>query len=439
MNELAKSKTAKHRVAANKWYADNKESANREKIKKRIKDGQMSVRPTSILKYKLLEYTEENNKPLYNKLIKNYPEYSKQLSAQETVAKGGKKSYVGKGKPAMTIMEMEEAFDEATNWKDGKPLEQVTRDGYKSRLRTLMSQLNCEGDVIKCFREARKVIEFDQALHPKGTRHNLIAIKALIRASEKFKKGIGERAVKIYNEWAMKGYEQSLLWEENKTKDPALDWKKFVDNVEAYSKKHPDNEDGILMSLYAKFPLRDDFGDIKIYITKEEAKEGVKDHPNQNYYIIHDGILSLASYKNSKKWGRRDYKVGSKLRERIWDMLVNREAKYKAHNLPSKKTTILKIVDGKPVKKSVKIVKKTKQVEKLFEYPKSKLSGYIRDITKKVAKMPMSINDIRHSRVAYGFDKEELNINERRNLAKLMLSSLSELEHVYKRQYKAED
>ena len=32
MNELAKSKTAKHRVAANKWYADNKESANREKI-----------------------------------------------------------------------------------------------------------------------------------------------------------------------------------------------------------------------------------------------------------------------------------------------------------------------------------------------------------------------------------------------------------------------
>ena len=215
-------------------------------------------------------------------------------------------------------------------------------------------------------------------------------IKSLKNVDEDISNYIINRIFQIFKEEHKKNEEETddkVDFEQVKLK-----WKDYLNFVDRIMKndKIP-KKFKILFSLYKIFPLRDDYGNVLLTDKDLDNKT--------NFYNVKTKIFHLNDYKTISKFGSKKYQVPDYISKLILEEYENGN-KY--------------------------LVGKTKDTK----YALGSLSSTIKDRSKSYFGEKFTINDIRHSIIAFYDDKS---VKKKKQLADTMLHSYSSQYEIYKR------
>tara|TARA_R110000796_G_scaffold131_3_gene618 strand:+ start:53 stop:958 length:906 start_codon:yes stop_codon:yes gene_type:complete len=215
-------------------------------------------------------------------------------------------------------------------------------------------------------------------------------IKSLKNVDEDISNYIINRIFQIFKEEHKKNEEETddkVDFEQVKLK--WKDYLNFVDRI-MNDNKIP-NKFKILFSMYKIFPLRDDYGNVLLTDKDLDNKT--------NFYNVKTKIFHLNDYKTISKFGSKKYQVPDYISKLILEEYENGN-KY--------------------------LVGKTKDTK----YALGSLSSTIKDRSKSYFGEKFTINDIRHSIIAFYDDKS---VKKKKQLADTMLHSYSSQYEIYKR------
>lgn len=215
-------------------------------------------------------------------------------------------------------------------------------------------------------------------------------IKSLKNVDEDISNYIINRIFQIFKEEHKKNEEETddkVDFEQVKLK--WKDYLNFVDRI-MNDNKIP-NKFKILFSMYKIFPLRDDYGNVLLTDKDLDNKT--------NFYNVKTKIFHLNDYKTISKFGSKKYQVPDYISKLILEEYENGN-KY--------------------------LVGKTKDTK----YALGSLSSTIKDRSKSYFGEKFTINDIRHSIIAFYDDKS---VKKKKQLADIMLHSYSSQYEIYKR------
>tara|TARA_R110000796_G_scaffold66976_2_gene153925 strand:+ start:496 stop:1404 length:909 start_codon:yes stop_codon:yes gene_type:complete len=167
------------------------------------------------------------------------------------------------------------------------------------------------------------------------------------------------------------------------------DYTKFVDDI-IEDDKVP-NKIKIMFSLYKVYPLRDDYGNVKLTIKDLDNK--------QNFYNVKTQMFHLNDYKTFSKFGNRKYLIPDYIAK-----LIKTEYDSGAHYLVGKNNT--------------------------QKFALGSLSSTVKNRSGKYYGEKFTINDIRHSVVTFYEDKS---VKKKKQLADNMLHSYATQYETYKR------
>ena len=167
-----------------------------------------------------------------------------------------------------------------------------------------------------------------------------------------------------------------------------IDWLNYnqkVDDINKLPISKKNINEILLFNLYRYFPIRDDFGNVKL--VDEDLDENVK----QNFYNFYSNTLHIREYKTSKKYGEKKFVLNNLL-----ESLINIQLELgKEYLICEDDNTLIK--NGK--------------LNKFFT--KKSINHFDK---------PLTINDIRHSVISH--HNQFSSIKKRRQLAEIMTHSL---------------
>lgn len=133
----------------------------------------------------------------------------------------------------------------------------------------------------------------------------------------------GEKSQKQKDNWLNKDELEGILAEEEKEYEEALEKKRGILKPHTYL----DLQNFILLSLYMKFPLRNDVHNMKVIMKSKWNKFGNAKKTDGNYLVINktDAFLILNDYKTAGTYGQKKIDLGEDLTDLINDFLKFRE------------------------------------------------------------------------------------------------------------------
>lgn len=174
--------------------------------------------------------------------------------------------------------------------------------------------------------------------------------------------------------------------------DAKLKWSDYTQFVDRLMKNDTvPNKIKIMFALYKVYPLRDDYGNVKLTIKDLDDK--------QNFYNVKTKVFHLNDYKTVSMFGPRRYEVPDYIAK-----LIKEEYDKGAHYLVGKKNT--------------------------QKYALGSLSSTLKNLSKKYYGEKFTINDIRHSIITSYEDKS---VKKKRQLANIMLHTYAAQYETYRR------
>jgi len=175
----------------------------------------------------------------------------------------------------------------------------------------------------------------------------------------------------------------------------------FWDDVLARKGKIEDSEDAIIYGFYTdKAPRR--LQDLFLLKVWEKSVGGLKRASKDfNYVRVEDGEVMeiiLKNYKTYNKYGEYDMKTTEEYKEKIMEYIEERGLKHGNLLFP-----------------------------KYQDQPKQ--TQLVKSVFKRIVGKPMTMCDLRKSMVSYYWD--DLNLNQKKELAKLMATSVGVMEEWY--------
>lgn len=209
-------------------------------------------------------------------------------------------------------------YNEAISALNQLDINENTKKKYKQDLQRLMTLTNCNDNIIKCFREHKKLIEtINTSTKPNGESYAINTKKSLFQMilylidnlHLPITKTIKEHYKKQFEIYKISSSDETAKKQANTTIIPFDDYlEKIKDKFGVNSKEY------VLSSLYKEVTLRDDFI-LKIVSSIKETQDKKK-----NYIIVPKrGNLNLIvyNYKTSKKYGEINVKLSTPLSKLI--------------------------------------------------------------------------------------------------------------------------
>ena len=299
-------------------------------------------------------------------------------------------------------------IDELTN-KDDKPLSDITKNIYKRRIKNL-DLIKVLQDLIKFKNNKNKInqilkdieLQKSKKLKKEYSKHrsveDFVLLNQLIDNIDNVYENLNEYVLNRINQYITELIKLKQDVKEQKTgfDELKINWTNYLNKTRDLS-DDPDvpNKIKILFNLYKTYQLRDDYGNV--LLTDKDLDDNI------NFYNVKTREFHLNKYKGTAmtKYGPKVYKIP----EYIADMITN---EYNDGN---------KYLIGK---------------SKNETHSGGHLSHLVKEASKKYFDIEFSINDIRRSIVSYYHQNK--NINKRKQLATIMLSSYSEQLKTYNRE-----
>ncbi len=179
--------------------------------------------------------------------------------------------------------------------------------------------------------------------------------------------------------------------------EEVIDWKILQKAEKTIAKKFPNSQNHLIVALYIELPIRDDFGEVKI-INGDPPKD------KKNYWDIDSSTFYLRKYKTATKYGPKKYKMSKKLNNIIKHL----------HDEDDRDYIIVKESGG--------------------IYTGGKLgSKNISDAFDEGGVKGVSVNIIRHSRVANLLNNPKSTNSQKQDLADRMLHDIATQQFIYTR------
>jgi len=133
----------------------------------------------------------------------------------------------------------------------------------------------------------------------------------------------GEKSEKQKENWLNKDELEAILSEEEKEYEEAIQKKRGILKPHTYL----DLQNFILLSLYMKFPLRNDVHNMKVVLKSKWNKMSNIRKNEGNYLVINktDAFLILNDYKTAGTYGQKKIDLGEDLTDLINNFLKFRE------------------------------------------------------------------------------------------------------------------
>ena len=262
---------------------------------------------------------------------------------------------------------------------------------YEGSLKRLLKLTNCGDDLLKCFKNYKKVIDAietsEYATNTKKTLYQMI-LKVIDTLHFPITPKIKEQYVDMFDEYKYISNENTQKKQEEQTVIP---FSEYIDKVKKTFGIH--SKMFLLANLYKEITVRDDFI-LKIVPTIKEAEtdnEGKK-VDDLNYVVINkkdEATLIINNYKTVKKYGQIKEKLSKYVSRLIRDYRQQENINYGD-----------------------------------YLFGKSKLSSYLSDSNKKMGILGGGVNVIRQLSVSDSSAKNA-SPKERVALAKKMKHSIT--------------
>lgn len=323
------------------------------------------------------------------------------------------KNYKDPPPPAPFTLNNEQVIEEIKKFKNkktDKPLSKATYNNYikmfndmnKAIPNILQQIINNQNDKTKINEIFDKIknqdwlVENRKEINQGRSINYLIFLNQLITNLPNLKEQINSAVLDKLNKFIkeMKTKVDDLQDYKTSYEDLKIKWPEFLEKTEELTNKsNTPIRDKILYNLYKNLPLRDDFGNVKFLEEDLKADEIV------NYYNIKTNKLHIRDYKSNAQYGNKVYDIPAYLIP-----LIQKQA--------SKNKYLITRDNGEL-------------------YKNGKLTDYIRKNSKNYFGKSITIDDIRHSIVAY-YDENKSQA-KRRQLAQIMLHSLDTANTKYTR------
>jgi hypothetical protein len=213
-------------------------------------------------------------------------------------------------------------YDEVVLALNKLDINENTKKKYKQDLQRLMTLTNCNNNIIKCFREHKKIIEIiNTATKPNEEPYSINTKKSLFqmilylidKLHLPITKTIKEHYKKQFEIYKISSSDETAEKQANTTIISFDDYlKKVKDEFGVKSKEYA------LSSLYKEVTLRDDFI-LKIVTSIKETQD-----KKENYIIVPKrGNLNVIvnNYKTSQKYGEINVKLSTTLSKLIGNFI----------------------------------------------------------------------------------------------------------------------
>lgn len=203
-------------------------------------------------------------------------------------------------------------------------ISEKTKISYIKKLNVLYRILGCDADDMgKCMLSPSTVRDrvFSHSENPNTRKDYFSTVISAAKYSEPLRDALND-VIDEYRTILQEIMGKSDEHNNKKTEEVAIPWKTFTDREKQLTKQSPTSDDSILARLYTKFPLRDDFKNLKI--TDERVS---KLDTDENWYHV-SGKIIINKYKTDQHYDPIVLTVPKKLKDDINQSLMDRPREY---------------------------------------------------------------------------------------------------------------
>ncbi len=402
MVQTTETKAQNNRNRVKAYYDSHKDEINKNRILKKLDEGK-PVRKSTLDKYgipnNLKTDLEKSNEKLIQQTKNKVMEQPTPVE-QQTIHDASKK---------VTPLLVYDAFRRGN--KEVYPNGIYTTSTiklYTKRFKNIITFLkgNDESDLKKLFKDSKKVLNIiKKNVNANEYKDYLNCISTLCNPQAKhllpeYCEVLDKQVVEFKKNMKLKLDESNA---ENLTNTKHKDIVNFNDIEKAkqtIKQKQPNSFDHLLIEMYVFNAFRDDLSNVRIIKKKEKVPK-----EKNNYYDVNTSNLILRDYKTSSKFGEKRYKLPNPI-VKIIDYQMKKE--------PNKKYLF----------------------EKSNNTPYAKLSSKVTSAFEEADLDNISINVIRHSRVAKLWGKPKALLIQKKKLADLMMHDVTTAGMIYDRKEK---